>query len=80
MFGTAFSWSKVLALFLTVIGVSMGCFVELYFETSEGEFKATTSGILILFMSAFSQAIQHNLEERIYRRDHDLGAVDMQVM
>ena len=57
MFGTHFSYKKVFALIVTMVGVALGCFVELYYEAQEGAFQATTVGIIILISSAFTQAL-----------------------
>jgi len=43
-------------------------------------FKATGLGILLLLISACTQATQHVLEERIYRMDPNLSALNMAVM
>jgi drug/metabolite transporter (DMT)-like permease len=56
LFDTSFSVTKVLALIITVVGVFMGCFVQLYYETVEGSVETTAMGILFLSLSAFTLA------------------------
>jgi hypothetical protein len=54
IFQTTFVWSKIFSIIATIVGVTLGCFVQLYYETSTGEFKATGMGILVLLASAFT--------------------------
>ena len=56
LFNTTYSPKKIAALMITVIGVLLGCLVELLAETESGEFKTTGFGILILLLSAFTLA------------------------
>jgi len=67
LFKAHFTSGKIVSIFVTIVGILLGCFVQLYFETKADEFKTTGIGILMLIISAFTQATQHVLEERIYR-------------
>jgi drug/metabolite transporter (DMT)-like permease len=54
MFDTKFSGSKIMAMVVSITGISLGCFVQLYYETQDGKFAATGYGIMVLLMSAFT--------------------------
>jgi len=56
LFKTTFSNVKIIAVFITFIGISLGCFVQLKYETTTESFKATGFGILVLIFSAFTHA------------------------
>jgi len=80
LFNVNFSSKKILALVLSLTGITMGCFVQLYYETQAEMFKATGIGIFLIIVSAFTQATQHVLEERIYRREPYLTPLNMDAM
>lgn len=54
MFDTKFSSEKIFAMLLSITGIALGCFVELYYEAQAGRFAATGYGIMVLLMSAFT--------------------------
>lgn len=70
MFGAKFSWYKIGAIGLTIVGIMLGCLVQLYYETQNGTFRAGGLAIMLILLSACGQAAQATLEERIYRKSN----------
>jgi len=52
----------------------------LFDESDDGSFSIALGGVILLFISACSSAIQHVLEERVYRNDPKVRAIDMMMM
>ncbi len=56
LFNRKFGINKILAISVTILGITLGCFVQMYYQTEEEAKKSTIIGILLLVLSAFTQA------------------------
>ena len=77
VFARKFSWMKIGAVMVTVLGIGISCTAALIEEKQNEELYATASGILLLVLSTTLAAFQNVLDERLLQKDKDLSILDL---
>lgn len=72
------SWNQIGAMSVAVGGVCLGALVNLQSEMDVDEYRLTLFGLFLLGLSAFFQAMETMLENRIFMIEPELTAFTMQ--
>ena len=73
-----FSWQMLLAIAVLLSGMTLATFVQYEGEMDDAKFKLTTWGIALLCISAFIQALEVIIENRIFIIYPNLSALYLQ--
>ena len=69
-----FSWKMIAALAILLGGMSLATLVQFDGEMSDDEFKFTSFGIVLLCASAFIQALEIIIENRLFLEDPSMSS------
>ena len=71
------SWDMLNGMIIAILGVVLACCVQLQAEMTKAEYNVTMIGLVLLCLSAFFQAMETMLENRLFKIEPELSSFTM---